>query len=358
MKKSFEFAKRIRALKNLLYKNNIEAMLCLSREHVFYFTGYDQEDAYLLLTPKEDYLFTDSRYQEEVKSLKMNLKKIISSSSLIDLSQIIKKNNFKTLGFEEDCLNYQMYTYIKKQLAGVRMKPATKYIKLLTLIKDAREIKAISKACDIVNITLNQIKKINLIGKTEKELAAYLKYHISKLGFETANYEPIVASGSRSALPHAKTTNYKLKKTSNFLIDLGAKVYGYNSDLTRVYSFSKMKAEYKRIYIIVKEAQETAIHSIKPGIKASLIDKAARDVIAKYGYAKNFIHTTGHGLGLHIHEAPTISPKSDEYLESGMVFTVEPGIYLADKFGIRIEDVVVVTQKGYKVLSHDITHAV
>jgi len=358
MKISFNFAKRKRALKKLLDENNIEAMLFSSREHIFYFLGYYQDDAYLLLTHKDDYLITDSRYQNEVKNLKEKCKKIISSQPLREISQLVKKYHLKTIGFEEDCLNYQMYAFIKKNLSGIKIKPAAKYIRMLTLIKDAQEIKTISKACDIANLTLAQIKKMNLIGKSEKELSGYLKYYISKLGFETADYEPIVASGARSALPHAKTTNIKLKKDSNLLIDLGAKVYGYNSDLTRVYSLSKMKAAYKSIYSIVEEAQKTAIASIKPGVKASLVDKKARDVIAGNGYADKFIHTTGHGLGLHIHEGPTISPRNPQCLRAGMVFTVEPGIYLANKFGIRIEDVVAVTQKGYKVLSHDITHTV
>lgn len=354
----FNYSKRKQALKNLLCENNIEGMLCVSSRNIFYFMGYYQQDAYLLLTIKGDYLITDSRYLDEIKSLKINCKKIISSHPLKDAAQLIKKHNFKTIGFEEDCLNYQMYAFIRKQLSKTKMKPAVKYIKMLTLIKDTQEIKAISKACGIANRTLAQINKINLVGKTEKELAAYLKYYLSKLGFEVADYEPIVASGARSAKPHAKTTNIKLKKSSNLLIDLGAKVYGYNSDLTRVYSLSKMEAEYKRIYSIVKEAQERAIAGIKPGVKASFIDKIARDVIASYGYAENFVHATGHGIGLHIHEGPTISSKNKEHLKPGMVFSVEPGIYLKGKFGIRIEDTVTVTQKGCKVLSHDISHAV
>ncbi len=312
----------------------------------------------MLLTIKGDYLITDSRYLDEIKSLKITCKKIISSHPLKEIARLINKHNLKTIGFEEDCLNYQTHTFIRKRLSNTKMKPAAKYIKMLTLIKDTQEIKAITKACVIANLTLAQINKINLIGKTEKELAAYLKYYLSKLGFEVADYEPIVASGARSAKPHAKTTNIKLKKGSNLLIDLGAKVYGYNSDLTRVYSLSKMKAEYKKIYSIVKEAQERAIAGIKPGVKASLIDKAARNVIASYGYADNFIHTTGHGIGLHIHEGPIISSKNEEYLKPGMIFSVEPGIYLKGKFGIRLEDIVTVTRKGYKVLSHDISRAV
>jgi Xaa-Pro aminopeptidase len=358
MKISFNFAKRKQALKKLLCKNNIEALLILSREHIFYIMGYSQDDAYLLLTPKGDYLITDARYQLETENLKANCKKVITSNPLKDISELIKKHNFKTLGFEEDSLNYQMYASIKKQLPHIKLIAAAGYIKELVLIKDSQEIKAISIACKIVNLTLAEISKIELVEKSEKEISAYLKYHISKLGYETADYEPIVASGVRSALPHAKTTRAKIKNDSNLLIDLGAKVYGYNSDLTRTYSLSKMKAEYKRIYNIVKEAQQKAIESIKPGLKASDIDKAARNTIAAYGYADKFIHTTGHGVGLHIHEGPTIGPKNQQLLKPGMVFTIEPGIYLAHKFGIRIEDVVVVTQKGHKVLSHDIANAI
>jgi Xaa-Pro aminopeptidase len=345
-------------LKKLLSENNLEAFLCLSRQRIYYLSGYEQEDAYLLATPKSTYLITDSRYQEEAKSLRPKFKVIISSQPLKEVIELAKKYKIKNLGIEDDRLNYHIYALLKKQLRQVKIKPASGYVASLILIKDKQEIKAITQACRLAEKALLKIKTTAVVGKSEIETAAYLKHYLSTLGSEVADYEPIVASGARSALPHARTTTQKIKKGDNLLIDLGAKVYGYNSDLTRVYSFSKMKAEYKRIYSIVKNAQTAAINLIKPGAKASDIDRAAREVITAQGYGKEFIHATGHGVGLDIHEKPSISLRSQDVLKPGMVFSIEPGIYIKGKFGIRLEDIVTVTQKGYKILSHDIAHTV
>jgi Xaa-Pro aminopeptidase len=350
-----DLSKRKSALRRLMRKDKLEALLIASPQRIYYFSGYFNTDAYLLLVKNKTYLISDPRYSLELDKMNPTANIIISRSPLNEVTIKLKEQKVKSLGIEEDYISYQIYYHIKKDFKKLKILRASKYIKSLMILKEPGEIRAISKACGIAQKVFGHLKRKRLTGLSEKQVAAYINFYILQLGFQPADYQPIVATGSRSAMPHAQSTNYKIKKESNCLIDLGAKVYGYNSDLTRVLALSKMKAEYKKIYDIVKCAQEQAINTIKPGIKASAVDKAARDVIKDYGYGKYFTHATGHGIGLKVHEAPSISPVSTEILKPQMVFTIEPGIYLPHKFGIRIEDVVAVTKKGYKILSHDIS---
>jgi Xaa-Pro aminopeptidase len=355
---AFNLSKRKNALRKLMRNDKLEALLITSPQRMYYFSGYFNTDAYLLLTKRKSYLISDPRYSLELNKIKAKADILISRSPLKDVVNKLKEQKVKSLAIEEDSTSYQLYSQMKDSLKGLRITKAAKHIKSLMVIKDSQEIRIISKACRIANNIFGHLKRKRLAGLSERQVAAYINFYISKLGFQPADYEPIVASGVRSAMPHAEAGNHKIKKESNCLIDLGIKVYGYNSDLTRVLALSKMKAEYKKVYDIVKYAQKQAINAIKPGVEAKAVDKAARDVINDYGYGKYFTHATGHGIGLMVHEAPSISPVSTEILRPQMVFTIEPGIYLPHKFGIRIEDVVAVTKKGCKILSHDISGTV
>jgi len=208
-------------------------------------------------------------------------------------------------------------------------------------VKSPREIKKIKGA---IRIAEDSFKDLDF-SVSEDNLAAQLEYNMRSAGSPRPSFETIVASGPRSSLPHASTTSQKLE--SPIMIDWGALYQDYASDMTRTII---QKEEEEAIFSIVLEAQEKAIGAIKPGVEAASIDKVARDVIEEYGYGDNFIHSTGHGVGLEVHEKPSLSTRSDEKLEKGMVVTVEPGIYLEGKFGIRVEDMVLVTNHG-KVLT-------
>jgi Xaa-Pro aminopeptidase len=179
-----------------------------------------------------------------------------------------------------------------------------------------------------------------------------------KLKAESSAFKTMVLSGSRTASAHAQSSSVKIDKSANLLIDLGAKIYGYNSDLTRIYHLSKISKRFKEFCTAVKKAQNEAIAAVKPQVKASKIDNITRKIFAEYGFEKYIIHATGHGIGLFVHEKPYINHKNHLRLKPGMVFTIEPGLYLPGEFGIRLEDVVLVTKSGHKVLSNDIPKSI
>lgn len=218
-------------------------------------------------------------------------------------------------------------------------------------IKDKDEIKALKKAAEIADKVFYRLIEEKLEGKSEKELANMIEYMIkNELGADDVSFEPIVASGPNGANPHHRPSDRKIRKGDVVIFDYGAKYLGYCSDITRTVVVESPSKEVKKVYEIVKEAQETAVQRVAEGIPVGDVDAAARRVISKYGYGEYFIHRTGHGLGIDVHEEPYISPGNTKLLKEGMVFTIEPGIYLHGKFGVRIEDdVVVLNKKGVRL---------
>ncbi len=218
-------------------------------------------------------------------------------------------------------------------------------------IKDEDEIKVLKKAAKIADKMFYKLMDEELEGKSEKELANMIEYMMkNEFDADGVSFDPIVASGPNGANPHHTPSTRKIRKGDVVIFDYGAKYLGYCSDITRTVVVGSPSEEVKKVYEIVKESQETAFQQVKEGITAGDIDSAARNVIAKYGYDKYFIHRTGHGLGIDVHEEPYISPGNTKLLKEGMVFTIEPGIYLHGKFGIRIEDdVVVLNKKGVRL---------
>jgi Xaa-Pro aminopeptidase len=240
---------------------------------------------------------------------------------------------------------------LKKQLGAKALVEVEDGMLNQRAVKDQSEIRTIRQALSIQQRAFEQTLDIIKPGMTEIEIAGYLEYCMRSLGAEGTSFPTIVAVDANGALPHYQPAGKKLKRGSTLLIDWGAQYKGYCSDLTRIVALGSMKPQVREIYDITLEAQQAAIEAIRPGVSLTEVDRAARDHIKRAGYGKQFGHGLGHGIGLDVHEQPTLSPRSEGELEPGHVITVEPGIYLPGVGGVRIEDDVAVTARGAKVLS-------
>ena len=347
-------------LKNIyakLDKTNLEGFILSSPSNISYLTHFISRDAYLIISKRENIYLTDSRYTEEVKkslNKAFSLKKINGSVFKI-IADACNNLKLKRIGFEERYLPFAEHKKIRENLnKTIDLIPTHNLVEELRQIKSEEELEKIKKAIRITVSALKFIKDFISPGKREIEVAAELERFIRYNGARTSAFDIIVACGANSSFPHHITSQRKIKNNEPVLIDIGVDYLGYKSDLTRVFFLGKITSAVRKIYDIVLQAQERAIRKIKPAININIIDKTARQYIAQRGYGGFFGHNLGHGVGLEVHEEPNISGKEKGKLRPGMVFTIEPAIYLPDKFGIRIEDMVLVTERGAQVLSVDL----
>ncbi|MDD5348218.1 MAG: Xaa-Pro peptidase family protein [Candidatus Omnitrophica bacterium] len=344
---------KIRKICTAAKKQHIDVLLITSSANISYLTGYPSRDSWLLVSADKCFYLTDSRYGEEAKQcLKGICVEQVDCKLFARLGDICRKLNAGCVGFEERFLSYAEYTHIRKALPeSAGLVPTVGLVEELRRIKTAAEILAIRQATAIAVKAFRFACSIARPGLREVELAGEMERFIRFHGAACASFPIIVASGPNSSYPHHLTSERKLKEREPVLIDLGVEYKGYKSDLTRVILLGKIKPSIRRIYDIVLEAQARAIAAVRPHAAAGDIDRAARDYIAQKGFGGCFGHGTGHGIGLEVHEEPRIGTKQTVKLQPGMVFTVEPAIYLPGQFGIRLEDMVLVTEKGRKVLS-------
>ena len=335
----------------------------LRDENAVYFEcGYSCDNVIYLSLGGDNYFITDGRYEIEAKLLTKNCEVIITNDLIRSARKIIKKSRIKKLNFDPSDFTLFIYEKLSNDLK-VKFIQKPNFSKIKRIIKTDDEIKLIKKAMklgrDGFKSFSNYLAK-NGIGKSEKFLFFKAKEFMSKEGELDLSFDPIVAINENSAKPHALPTDLILNKNDLLLVDAGVKYKRYCSDRTCT-SFVDEKINFKRkqnffdkqtqkVYDVVLKAQQSAISKARVGMKASQIDKIARDIIEKAGYGKYFVHSTGHGVGLDIHEYPNINSRNDVVLENNMVFTVEPGIYLSEKFGVRIEDTVVMKKGRAEIL--------
>lgn len=336
---------RIEKLQELLVRLNSEGIIITSYPNIFYFSSFTSEDCILYITQNDAYLITDSRYTLQAKKQAKNFKVIIRKSSYgSQLTKLISNGNV----LFEEAISYSDYQSFSKlinaQLTSIN-------IDFLRNVKDQSEINNIKKATKIADKCYKHILKFIKPGMKETTVANEMIRYMKELGATKESFETIVASGKRGALPHGVASNKVIKKGEFITLDFGCVYKGYCSDITRSFMVGHASKEMKRIYNIVKQAQMRAIKSIKEGIKASEVDKVARDYIESRGYGKYFTHSTGHGLGIVVHDPISVSKFSDTILEENMIITVEPGVYIPGVGGIRIEDDVLVKKDGYEVLT-------
>ena len=342
-------------LKILLQEKKLQGFLILHQPNITYLTGFLSFDSCLFITLKKCFFITDSRYYLQAKGLLKGIKVLQDDSGGLQvIAQIARKARIKRLGFELKNLTVAQYKKIKKALSTTRLIATFELIERLRQIKQASELRKIKHAVKIAVSALRYARRIAKPGLKEIQLAASLERFIRYQGARTSAFETIVAAGVNSCYPHHLTSERKLRKNEPLLVDIGVDYQGYKSDLTRTFFLDKIPSKFSKIYDIVQQAQIQVIKRIKPGIKASEIDKCARQYISNHGYGGFFSHSLGHGIGLEIHEKPFISSKNYETLKPAMVITAEPAIYLPKKFGIRIEDDILVTKNGCEVLSADL----
>ncbi|MBV8895870.1 MAG: aminopeptidase P family protein [Acidobacteriaceae bacterium] len=332
-----------------LYRAHAWAVTALP--NVRYLTGFTGSNAVLLLSADRAILFTDPRYQTQAAQECDCDVKIVKGPLLIEVSRWVQRLRVKVLAFEQNRIGYDDYVHLKELGIGVRLKPIGGAIESLRLIKSPAEIATIQASVQLNSAALEQALRHFKPTLTEVDLAAEIDYRMRRLGADSSAFETIVASGERSALPHARPTDHPIRPDELLLIDMGANVAGYASDMTRTFAVRKLDTKKRRMHRAVLESQLAAIHTVKPGVTCAHVDGTARKVLRGFGMEKLFVHSTGHGLGLEIHERPRIGRKEATRLEAGMVITIEPGVYQEGLGGVRIEDTVVVTPTGCQILT-------
>lgn len=345
-------------LKNLylkLEKAHLDGLIITSASNISYLVEFISRDSYLIISRKKNTYLTDSRYIEETKknlAKYFALEKIDAYGVFKVMAKTCLKQNLKKLGFEENHLTFSNYKEIEKAAGGkIELVPTRNLIEELRQIKGPEEIEKINKAVYIAREALRYAQDFIGPGKKEIEVAAELERFVRYCGARSCAFDFIVASGPNSSFPHHLTSSRKIKENEPVLVDIGVDYSGYKSDLTRVFFSGKINFLIRRIYKIVLEAQRQAISKMRPGAKICQIDAVARNYIGRKGFARFFVHSLGHAIGLDVHEEPRLNLKENCLLKPGMVFTVEPAIYLPEKFGVRLEDMVLVTKKGTEVLS-------
>lgn len=354
------YKKRIERILQILLKKRLDGLLVTNLVNVQYLTGFTGSSADMLITSNQVYFITDSRYFEQAENELANTEMLSSAISIVKETKGLVKTLKKLLtgeirlAVEADNLTYEQYQTLTKSLPKIKLVPSSGIVARLRQIKDDEEIGCIEKACEIAQMSFNELLPQIQVGVTEQDLALELEYLIKKRQADTA-FEIIVLSGSRTSLPHGKASCKKLENDDLVLIDFGARYNGYNCDITRTLILGEKPTQKQQlIYQTVKQAQEEAILLLQNGVKSSVIDKKARDIIAQKGFGKYFGHSLGHSVGREIHERPAVSSKSNVTLTSGMVITIEPGIYLPGFGGVRIEDTVLITQEGVQILTNKI----
>lgn len=347
---------RIEKLQKRLLKKKLDGLLVSNITNVQYLTGFTGSSADLLITLNNLYFITDSRYIEQAqKEVSKEIEIIKEEKGLVKiLTKILKKSGIKKLGLETDYLTYDQYQEFSKELLFVELIPTNKLISELRLIKDNDEIDKIKSACQIAEDAFELLLPFIKDGMTEYDLVVELEYLIKKKGGEVA-FDTIVVSGQRSSLPHGKPSNKKLERGDFVVFDFGAKYKGYNCDLTRTLVLGKPTYKQKLVYTTVNRAKLKVLENLKAGIKFAKLDKIAREEIGKSGLKRFFRHNLGHGIGLEVHEMPHISSLNRGIVKSGMVITIEPGVYIPSFGGVRIEDTILITNDGYSILSNKVS---
>ncbi|MFH1038483.1 MAG: Xaa-Pro peptidase family protein [PVC group bacterium] len=350
---TFDHAVRLEKIRKSFRSRSLDSILISGKENIYYLSGFTGADSWLLIAGNRSFLITDFRYREQAEAevAPMCETRERSAGSLAAaVAGLCRELRLRRIGCEEHRLSCADFRRLQKELGGRELLPAGPRVENLRMIKDPEEIALLRQSGRRTARLLGRAAKAEAEGLTETALAARLSAGFLKQGGQAA-FPPIVAGGSRSSRPHAAPSDFPLRAGMILLVDLGGRWEFYNADMTRTFVLGDFPRRFKSIYRAVLSAQKRALAAIRPGMRASLIDKSARDFLARKGYGSSFGHSLGHGVGLEVHEGPAISAASREVLAEGMVFTVEPGVYIPGWGGIRIEDTVLVTAAGCEILT-------
>ncbi|MFN3691257.1 MAG: M24 family metallopeptidase [Fervidobacterium sp.] len=348
---------RMDAVKSKIFEGDLDALLVLNIESsntvtTRYLSGFSGSFSALLITPKRHIIITDSRYWTQVKEeSSFELVKFLPPRTFLEhVADLINTLELRKIGIEKDRITASMFDTLKNKV-NVEFEDVSNILVDIRSKKMADEIRTMKVAIEIAQEAFKKMLEIAKPGMKEYELSAYLEYQMKLLGADGPAFETIIASGYRGALPHGKASDKVIERGEPIVVDWGARYQGYNSDITRVFSIGEPSDKVKEVYKIIYDAQQKALDTIRAGIIGKDVDAVARKYITEMGYGDYFGHGLGHGLGMEVHENPSLSFRNDKPLEPGHVVTVEPGIYLEGEFGIRIEEDVLVTEDGCEVLT-------
>ncbi len=342
----------IERIKDTLEEN--EAAIILSSSNRFYLTGFNSSNGIVFISRKSAVFLTDSRYIEKAKATVKSCKTELLDRGLAQIYPRCKEENINKIFLESDFVSIGSFFVYKNIFDGIEVSSDTKITDLLLRLRSVKsesELKNIEEAQRLTDATFSYILERIEEGRTEKEIMLDMEFFIQKLGSQGVSFETIVVSGKNSSLPHGVPTCKRIENGDFVTMDFGAVVNGYRSDMTRTVAVGNVSDEQKAVYDTVLEAQLKSLEAIKSGVSCKEIDKIARDIIDEK-YSGCFGHGLGHSVGIEIHESPSFSPRCETILKPNMVMTVEPGIYLENKFGVRIEDMVFVTEDGCKNITN------
>lgn len=344
---------RVAALTRALNKD--EAFLVTAEPDCFYLSGMAGAEGWMLICSGQAYFFTDFRYIEKAKATVRGSLPVMWQAPLRDVAAMLKKHGIKRLYIQPSQISAAKCAACREAFAGVAVsEDAGMETRLAALrrVKNESEIEAIKKAQELTDDTFSYILPRIAVGRTEKEIMLEMEFYMRSAGAERVSFDFIVVSGKNSSLPHGVPTDKKIEKGDFLTMDFGAVWAGYHSDMTRTVAVGAADEEQRAVYQTVLTAQEKALEVIAPGVCCFDVDKAARDVISAAGYGECFGHGLGHGIGVEIHEAPNFNLRCRDPLAPGNIMSVEPGIYLENKWGVRIEDMIAVTNSGFENLTH------
>ena len=353
---SLNIANRLKRLRQSLVEKEVDGILVSQPENRYYLSGFDGSSGYLLITPQDTVLATDFRYVEQARAQAPDYQIFQITGGTPDwFPRLVADLSLSSLGFEAGHITFAMYRQLSdildKTESRLKIVPVNGLVESIRAVKEPEEIELITKAVEVSDKAFEYIEEMVHIGMTEKEVGWEIEKFMRENGSQSMPFDVIVASGPNSALPHAKPSERQINSGEPVLIDMGARFGGYSSDLSRTICLGVPDNTFNKVYDTVLGAQLAAITMIKEGMSGDEADSLARTVIEQTGYGEAFGHALGHGVGLAPHEQPRLGPNSTELLTSGMVFTIEPGIYLTGWGGVRIEDLVVMENGKMRVLS-------
>ncbi len=344
---------RLRGLVRRLEAEDLGAILVTDAANRRYLTGFRGSAGMLLVDTEGACLLTDSRYTQQAQSEAPDCSIVPTASDPYEtLSETLEKRGINRVGFEAQQVTFDGHRRISEHVSSVEWVPTTQMVEQLRLIKDDEELAVMKEAAAIADRALEEILPAVAPGRAEEDIALDLEFCMRRMGAEGLSFPLIVASGARSSLPHGRASEKIVQEGDFITFDYGARYKGYCSDATRTVVVGRADEEQRKVYDTVLGAQEAAVAHVAPGQTGREVDSVARDIIDGAGYGEYFGHGLGHGVGLAVHEGPSLSQRrGDRELECGMVVTVEPGIYIPGWGGVRIEDLVVVTESGCEILT-------
>lgn len=343
----------INALRKFL-KNSHEAIIIVSEINRRYFSGFPATDGYLVVTADDAVLFADSRYIEAAQKSVNDCRALLFKKDSVDIGNYLKEKSISKAYTERKNISVDTADYLRTAFAPCLVTPSKRLEKLIgeiRKVKTEEQITCIKKAQSIAEGAFNHILTFIKPGVTEKQIALELDFYMLSHGAEALSFETIAVTGKKTSMPHGVPGDNTVQDGDFVTMDFGAVYNGYHSDMTRTVAVGRVSPEQQKVYQTVLCAQEAALKILKEGLPSNEADKAARDIITANGYGEYFGHSTGHGVGIEIHEAPTLAPRSVGNLQRGNVVTVEPGIYIPENFGVRIEDMALITESGFENLT-------